>query len=85
MNRKEALIRVMELEMARTHRKHLGNLQARAASQMVSERMKRSPNQAAVKALRKELLDLEREKDDTTFSLTMRDLIEPLRSASKQK
>lgn len=86
MSRAESMIRTMEREMPRTHRAHIGRLQAKAMREAVKEQMKSNPDKERLQALLAEADTLEREKDDKTYARTIRDLIDPLkRQAANEK
>ncbi|MGN3937894.1 hypothetical protein ABVB18_21525 [Xanthomonas citri pv. mangiferaeindicae] len=85
MSRAEAILWTMESEMPRTHREHIGRLQAKVMRESVKEQMKAAPDQARLAALKAEAATLEREKDDKTYARTKRDLIEPLKRQAKNE
>lgn len=80
MSKTEALIRLIELELPRTHSRVVGSIQAALVAEIVKERMKLQPDYGKISELSVQAAKLERAKNDFTYALTVENILEPLRN-----
>lgn len=83
MTRDEALLQAIENDLDHYHRQRMARLQGEKMAALLAERAKQNPDTSVIAQLRQAIVQIERDKQDA--SITMREVVEPLRARVRDR